>query len=220
MYRIVKLLVVTSCLALSWSADANAGDIATEPSAAEKLQSRLADLRSLQGQFTQAIYEDGYLLQELEGDFVLERPARLRWVTAEPEASVMVADGETLWYYNPFIEQVTLFKQAEAMQSNPLLLLLENDQQNWQAFDVSLHTNAERQTWTIKDEQSDFGGSILELVFSLNSASEFGLTELRLKDAHGQESIFQLSNVRFNQTVAATTFALELPDGTDIDDQR
>lgn len=248
MYRKVGLVLVSSCIGLTWSIAATANVPAKEmplaslavvnapvnthadysapqngtadQTAAGKLQARLADLRSLQGTFTQEIFEDGDLLQELQGEFVLERPARLRWVTAEPEASVMIADGETLWYYNPFIEQVTLFKQSDAMQSNPLLLLLESDQQNWDAFKVTLTTKAETQTWTIKDEQDPSGGSVLELVFERAAADGFGLTMLRLKDTHGQESVFQLSNISFNQAVADQAFELALPAGTDIDDQR
>lgn len=248
MYRTVGLVLVSSCIGLTMSSAGATNvpaidmplaslEVVTAPgyspanysaaqngsanqTAAEKLQARLADLQSLQGTFTQEIFEDGFLLQELQGDFVLERPARLRWVTAEPEASVMIADGETLWYYNPFIEQVTLFNQTDAMQSNPLLLLLENDQRNWEAFAVTLTTKAEAQTWTIKDEQDPSGGSVLELVFEHGAADGFGLTMLRLKDTHGQESVFQLSNIRFNQAIANQAFELELPVGTDIDDQR
>ncbi|MCL5255947.1 MAG: outer membrane lipoprotein chaperone LolA [Gammaproteobacteria bacterium] len=200
---------------------ANNSEILAQETSAQALQHRLNELKSLQGHFMQEIFEDGQLIQELQGHFVLERPARLRWVTEAPEASVMVADGDTLWYYNPFIEQVTLFNQTDAMQSNPLLLLLENDQQDWQNFIVEQHDDAEFQVWSIADKPGTSGsGSVLELAFRKDATSAFALETLRLRDLHGQESVFYLANLTYNEAVAGHPFQFDIPAGTDIDDQR
>jgi len=196
-------------------------EISTPETSAQTLQRRLSDLKSLQGHFMQEIFEDGHLIQELQGHFVLERPARLRWVTEAPEASVMVADGDTLWYYNPFIEQVTLFNQTDAMQSNPLLLLLENEQQDWQNFIVEQHEHDQLQVWSIADKPGTSGsGSVLELAFRKDSNAEFALETLRLRDLHGQESVFYLANLTYNEAVDGHPFQFDIPAGTDIDDQR
>ncbi|MCH8491848.1 MAG: outer membrane lipoprotein chaperone LolA [Idiomarina sp.] len=200
--------------------------------AATQLQATLSSMQSLSGSFFQEIYDNGELLQELSGNFVLERPAKLRWVTYEPEASELIADGDTLWYYNPFIEQVTLYNQADAMQANPLLVLLDSAA-NWQGFtitDLGKHedvtaalstdqSNAAQSTaearhyWQISDQQQ--AGSELFLAFH-----EDELQQLILDDGQGQVSVFHLSIQQKNEPLSATTFTFNIPPGTDVDDQR
>lgn len=203
-----------------------------ESSAAAQLQDRLSGLQSLSGLFLQEIYDHGELLQELSGNFVLERPAKLRWVTNEPEASELIADGDTLWYYNPFIEQVTLYNQADAMRANPLLVLLDSAA-NWQAFtitDLGKHNDVtaalseaanssaesaapERHYWQISDPQQV--GAELFLAFHDDE-----LQQLILDDGHGQVSVFHLSIQHKNEPLNAATFTFNMPPGTDVDDQR
>ena len=49
------------------------------------------------------------------GDLWLKKPGRMRWDYAKPEKKLMVADGQTLWVYEPEDEQA--FKQ-ELKSSN------------------------------------------------------------------------------------------------------
>lgn len=187
------------------------------------LQAKLADLVTFQGEFIQEVYDGDDLIQEGTGHFYLERPAKLRWVTDAPDESTLVADGETLWYYNPFIEQVTLFHQSEAMQANPLLLLLDADQADWDVFTVSYDGE---KLWTV-DEHPEVAagvGSTLQLAF-LDSVSERPedanvLYKLILEDGHGQRSVFSLQDMQKNQPLPAQAFLFSIPDGTDVDDQR
>jgi outer membrane lipoprotein carrier protein len=210
----------------------NPNNNAAANDAESQLQATLAGLQSLSGSFFQEIFDNGELLQELSGNFVLERPAKLRWVTHEPEASELIADGDTLWYYNPFIEQVTLYNQADAMQADPLLVLLDSAA-NWQGFtitDLGKHedvpaafskgkSNAAdsatqvRHYWQISDQQQ--AGSELFLAFH-----EDELQQLILDDGHGQVSVFHLSIQQKNEPLSATTFTFAMPPGTDVDDQR
>ncbi|TRW49696.1 outer membrane lipoprotein chaperone LolA [Aliidiomarina halalkaliphila] len=199
-----------------------AADIATtEPKRA--LQAKLADLVTFQGEFIQEVYDGEDLIQEGTGHFYLERPAKLRWVTDAPDESTLVADGETLWYHNPFIEQVTLFHQSEAMQANPLLLLLDAEQANWDAFNVSYDGE---KLWTVEEHPDAAAGmgSTLHLAF-LDAVSDRPedtnmLYKLILEDGHGQRSVFSLQDMQKNQPLPAQAFLFTIPDGTDIDDQR
>ncbi|WP_194755696.1 outer membrane lipoprotein chaperone LolA [Aliidiomarina indica] len=187
------------------------------------LQAKLANLNTFQGEFIQEVYDGDELIQEGTGYFYLERPAKLRWVTDAPDESTLVADGETLWYYNPFIEQVTLFRQSEAMQANPLLLLLDAEQANWDAFSVSYDG---KKLWTVEDSDKAAAGmgSVLHLAFldavSDDPAVQDMLYKLILEDGHGQRSVFSLQDMQKNQPLPAQAFIFSIPEGTDIDDQR
>lgn len=37
----------------------------------------------------------------------MKRPNLFNWHMTSPDESVLVSDGQTLWFYNPFVEQVT-----------------------------------------------------------------------------------------------------------------
>ncbi|RUO38297.1 outer membrane lipoprotein carrier protein LolA [Aliidiomarina shirensis] len=192
----------------------------TAYAANDVLQAQLEGMQSLQGTFVQEVYDNDELLQEAAGTFYLERPARLRWVTDEPDASVLVADGETIYFYNPFIEQVTLYTQADAMQANPLLLLLDANA-NWDNFevrDITSEQNSDSQTaamqyWQINDLQAY--GSSLVLGFADDQ-----LQQLIVDDGQGQKSIFHLRITAQNEPIDAEQFRFNLAPGIDVDDQR
>ncbi|EGN75755.1 periplasmic chaperone LolA [Idiomarina sp. A28L] len=217
MYRKIASVVGISVLALS-----SVLLITTNPAHAEsnELQEQLEKLHSLQGTFVQEVFDNEQLLQEAAGSFYLQRPAKLRWVTDEPDASVLVADGETIWFYNPFIEQVTLYTQADAMEANPLLLLLDSAA-NWNNFEITeissvavSDTQASvMQFWRVIDPQSY--GSSLTLGFE-----DEQLQQLVVDDGQGQKSIFHLRIEAQNEPINDEQFNFKVAPGTDIDDQR
>lgn len=200
---------------LPFLVSADTGIETTEAQTAkQQLQDKLADLQTLQGNFSQRVYDGHELLQEGSGRFVLERPARLRWETDAPDESLLIADGQTLWYYNPFIEQVSLFNQTDAMQANPLLLLLDAQSDNWSTFHVS-YADAR---WTVRETESAGIAATLHLEFAQDDAQT--LSRLILDDGQGQRSEFALADVYKNQAVAPQSFHFDVPEGVDIDDQR
>lgn len=198
------------CVGLSNSAQVLANNVteASEPSV-DTLRSLLTNTRTLTGRFEQHIYELDEKVEVMHGSFALQRPSQLYWETESPDESVLVADGETVWYYNPFIEQVSLFSQSQTMASNPLLVLLESDA--WDGFQIDYHEGR----WSI-DGQDEAQGQQLMLRFNEHNQ----LVEMELSDAYGQRSVFLLSGVKENQFIAPSRFKFTIPEGVDVDDQR
>ncbi|WP_157980699.1 outer membrane lipoprotein chaperone LolA [Aliidiomarina taiwanensis] len=176
---------------------------------AQSLQTLLNQIHTLTGRFEQHIYEYGEPVEVLQGHFALQRPSQLYWETEAPDESVLVADGETVWYYSPFIEQVSLYSQSATMASNPLLVLLENN--TWEGFSIEQVAGQ----WVINGE-GEAQGQQLILAFDDNQQ----LAQIELSDAYGQKSIFHLQQTQLNQPVASETFQFEVPRGVEIDDQR
>ena len=173
------------------------------------LRALLANIETLAGRFEQHIYEYDEQVEVMHGKFALQRPSMLYWETEQPDESVLVADGNTVWYYNPFIEQVSLFAQSQTMASNPLLVLLESDA--WDGFLIEFKQGR----WVI-DGQDESQGQ--QLILAFNDQNQ--LVEMELSDAYGQRSVFVLSELRENQPIAPSRFVFEVPEGVDIDDQR
>jgi outer membrane lipoprotein carrier protein len=174
----------------------------------QQLQQLLQQTQSLSAQFQQRVKdEQGQLLQSLSGTLKLERPANLYWHTRRPDESVMVANGKTVWYYNPFVEQVTIYSQSDMVDNSPLLLVLDSQGQRWEDYTV------QREGSRYIVEQVD-NGNRLELVFEQQV-----LKEITMVQPHGQRTELTLNEVSLNQAIDDGTFEFEVPDGVDIDDQ-
>lgn len=182
-----------------------------------QLQQRLSAVDTLQSSFIQRVYDENEQLQEeLEGTLVLQRPHFLRWETHFPDDSVMVADGEAVWYYNAFVEQLSIFDQAQDLEQNPMLVLLSNDQASWNTFAV--HRDSDY--WVVQEQDNEYAQVSLSIAFGDNSRGETVIERLRLDDGQGQVSVFELSEVIVNQPLDPQLFTFQPPQGVELDDQR
>ncbi|MFT6898973.1 MAG: outer membrane lipoprotein carrier protein [Paraglaciecola sp.] len=176
------------------------------------LKNRLGNLHSFQAKFTQRVTDaNGEVLQEAKGNIVLQQPNRLFWQLDAPYESVMIADGQTLWNVDPFVEQVVAVDQAQAVKNNPLILLTQPHSDAWDGFKVSREEN----TFIIQTIHTDSPITRLTLNFQGEA-----LVALSMQDSQQQTSALEFSDARQNQTIADSVFTFELPQGFDLDDQR
>ncbi|MFQ3198782.1 MAG: outer membrane lipoprotein carrier protein [Paraglaciecola sp.] len=180
--------------------------------ATQSLKNRLGNLHSFQAKFTQRVTDaNGEVLQEAKGNIVLQQPNRLFWQLDAPYESVMIADGQTLWNVDPFVEQVVAVEQAQAVKNNPLILLTQPHSDAWGGFNVSRQEN----TFIIQTVQADSPITRLTLNFQGEA-----LVALSMQDSQQQTSMLEFSDAKQNQTIADSIFTFKLPQGFDLDDQR
>lgn len=208
---IVKYLSAgTAVLAFCVSAQATASG---ESSAYDQLREKLAVIDTLHANFEQQVFDErGELQETLEGELTLKRPHFLRWETSVPDHSIMIADGEAVWYYNAFVEQLSIFDQAQDLEQNPMLVLLSGDESAWQRFEVTYADDF----WHVREQESNYAQVSLAVAFSADNKLE----TLRIDDGQGQVSVFSLSDVRMNDAVSDTLFSLSVENHVEIDDQR
>ena len=88
----------------------------------QTLSSRLDKVNAFSANFSQQVIgPDGKMLMQGQGDVEIQRPDLFRWNTISPDANVLVSDGTTLWYYNPFVEQVTAMWLKNATAQTPFV---------------------------------------------------------------------------------------------------
>lgn len=188
--------------------------VESEQEAAAQLFHALQAVVSLQGDFSQDVYDADTLLDTFYGTFAIKAPDALYWQTEEPEEQLLIADGEMVWYYNPFIEQVTLFSQQQIMNENPLFILL--NQEGWDKFLIQkIDTQEESSRYHIRHKHK-----YADMDLFLTLSQDGDLSQLEWVDAYGQRSVFQLKNIQKNQKLAQDKFTFVVPAGVDIDDQR
>lgn len=196
--------VVMSCSAFAFEAKS-------------ELQELLAPMSTLQAEFKQHVLDgNGELVQELQGELALARPNKFYWHSDAPDELVLVADGQTVYYYDPFVEQVTLSAQAEATNQSPFLLLLDAEATAWADYEVS----NEGLSFELQPKETAAQQQRLQVNFSTAADGNTQLRELVLDDGQGQITRIQLREVQTNIALPYTTFSFQIPEGAVVDDQR
>ncbi|RWU12129.1 outer membrane lipoprotein carrier protein LolA [Pseudidiomarina gelatinasegens] len=203
-------VTVTTLVTATWfPAEAGEADRQT-------LLQRLEGLTTLEADFSQQVTDiNGELVQQLHGRMAIARPNLLYWQTDAPDETLMVADGQSLWYYNPFVEQVTVYNQSDAVAQSPLLLLLDGDSQAWRDYDVKSEANS----FSLQPKAGAASAQSLQLVFAEQGAPA-QLQRIILDDGQGQISTIELEQVHLNKALDGKLFKFDMPEGIDLDDQR
>jgi outer membrane lipoprotein carrier protein len=199
-----KLLSISFAALLSAQAFAN--------EAADELRTHLADLKGFQAQFKQTVIDaDGVNIHQAEGKLSLARPAKLNWQQVMPEQDMIVSDGSTIWYYSPFVEQVTIMDASEAINQSPFILLADDRSESWQNYQVE----KQQQGFLVKSKDDPLQAAFWVKLNADNSISRFDIIE-----STGQRSQFDLEGFKANPSFSEKLFKFEIPKNTMIDDQR
>ncbi len=122
----------------------------------------------------------------------------------------MISDGETLWYYSPFVEQVTAMWLEDATAQTPFVLLTRNQPGDWQDYQISQAGD----TFTLTPKTTGTIGQ-----FDVTVKPDGTLTAFKVVEQDGQQSQFVLSQFS-RQAPAADVFSFTPPESVMIDDQR
>lgn len=178
----------------------------------QELSTRLGQVNAFSADFQQKVMSpEGELLVEGEGDLAIQRPNLFRWNTVAPDENLLISDGKTLWYYSPFIEQVTAMWLKDATKQTPFVLLTRNSAADWAKYHVV--QTADTFTLTPKDPTSSMGK------FVVTVAKNGQVRSFSVVEQDGQRSNFTFSRFSRRQP-ARDLFTFTPPAGVELDDQR
>lgn len=194
------------------------------------LMAKLSKLTYFSATFTQSILsEQGELLQQGSGSLAIKKPNLVNWKTTTPDETLIVSDGNTLWFYDPFIEQASAYSLAKSIHNTPILLLTSDDPLLWKQYNVYEEAPSQDKTQTLGQRfivtPIDTSSQIkrLTLTFSAidvtNNKIE-ALREFSFQDATGQISKISLHNFNSIKKPEETLFSFTLPDGVRLEDNR
>ncbi len=179
------------------------------------LMKKLATFEFFSANFKQQVLDaDGNELQNAFGTLAVKKPNLVHWKTAEPDESLIISDGSTLWFFDPFVEQVSAYLLDKALMNTPILLLTSSDPTLWQHYSVS---SLDENNYLIHANDNNAQVKTLELRFEANSNV---LESFTILDATGQLSIFKLSQFDVINLPENSLFTFEIPEGIELDDQR
>jgi len=192
------------------------------PSGKALLKSKLDSLQAFSASFKQTILDEGEVLGNSTGTLILQRPNKMRWETQSPEENLIIADGDSIWNIDSFVEQVTVFPQQDTVRNNPIMLLTTKDASIWDRFSVI--------QLEMPKGQVDVAYNTVFEITALDQDAQITQLKLRFKDdeltglstidSQQQISDMAFSDIQVNSVVGAEIFAASFPESYTIDDQR
>jgi outer membrane lipoprotein carrier protein len=180
---------------------------------AELLKEKLAKFSQINAEFSQVVSNsEGEVLNKSQGKLTVLRPGKFRWEVSSPEEELIVSDGKTMWFYSPFIEQVTLYNLSDAVADTPFVLLSGANEKQWQNYLVSRDNNQ----FTVKGSDPEVQQN--SFVFEFDAAGN--ISKFVIIDEQGQRSEFKLTHKPLTEKLEAGYFDFQIPQGVEIDDQR
>jgi outer membrane lipoprotein carrier protein len=167
----------------------------------------MASFSSISGAFVQTIYaESGEIIDQQRGRMSLQKPRLIRWETADPR-QIMVCDGDSIYLYDPDLEQVVIRPWRDDPTQNPVSLFTA-DVKLIKWFEISRVGSS----FELRPIQQ---GSLINViqVFVDESGKPSGF---RVSDQPGQVNEVQFEDVDFDVNLTPTTFSFAVPDGVDV----
>ena len=197
---IVSLLSLP--LALGAYASDDGGDI-------QQLRDLLEPIVSLSAQFEQHMVDaNGVELQQSNGLFQVAKPNSLRWIVEQPMPQQVISDGNSLWVYDPDLEQVMVQPFTGDIQSAPAMLFSGD----LQALDSAyLVEQLSAGSFLLTEEQGTSLFSSVQIDFD-NLLPTF----IALTDNLGQVTRISFSELEYNPPLGADLFVFEIPLGVDV----
>jgi len=178
---------------------------------------RLLDgMASYKGDFEQSVMNRfGEVMQVATGVMHVQRPGRLRWEVRDPYPQLVLADGRSLWVFDPDLEQVSVQPLRTAIAGSPAIFLTS-------AADVQVQ--AHYQVRRVEPPADAAARYVLEprdpaslyRDLTLTFAADGALAGLDIVDHLDQVTRIAFADVAVNPPLAGRLFTFEIPDGVDV----
>ncbi len=148
------------------------------------------------------------------GSVAFQKPGRMRWTLTDGAAQVIVADGTTLWFYEPEEHQVLKAPFQAAFRSTTPISFLTGVGRLRDDFDVTVEPgDPGRLILRLRSRAGDgeLGGLRLTV-----DAESYDLVGAEVTDPVGNVTRVHFSSLRRNLGLAADTFHFEVPPGVDV----
>ena len=200
---------------------------ANETEATLALNRALAKLGSLDAKFSQTTtttaptaaarpnqgLRPSHMNRNYSGTMQVKRPGQFRWETTSPMQQLIVTNGQTVWIYDPDLEQATRQQMDSQVGNTPALLLSGQPDQIKKAFRVT-QPNRSVANFVLYPRSKDSSFESLTIRFQGDVPSQ-----MVLQDSLGQKTDIQFSNVKLNPRLNDQLFVFKPPAGTDVIDQ-
>lgn len=179
----------------------------------EDLKNLLKNVDGLSANFHQTVLDqDSNLIMEAEGELIFKQPNKFSWkLTTPEEEELLLSNGEKLWYYNSFLEQVYIYSVKDKIITTPFALLVSNEKEVWKNFNISKKEN----NYIIRNK-NNYNENIEKLLINFENKK---IKEIIIFDNTKQKIIYKLSKQKINKE-NNYDFNFVIPNNISIIDER
>ena len=191
--------------------------LSSELSPAMQLQTRLADVRTMQATFTQITLDShNKAIQSSHGTLWLREGGSFRIETLAPFEQTLVSDGVHFWSYEADLEQVVVSLLTTDFRRVPILLFGNDDADLLAEYDISFFMDDDMiAQYVLHPTRRDSLFEVLTIAFE-----DCKPAAISILDSLGQRTRIEFHDLVLNAPVADETFRFTAPDGVDVIDDR
>ena len=121
---IMATLAGLGCLAATAALPLHGQEETCDEALLGRVQEAYQAIDGFSGRFEQVDHQADGKSAMAEGKIAYRKPGRMRWDYDPPHEQLVVTDGETVWLFDPLLDNVTVQPLAEVTQGTPLAFLL------------------------------------------------------------------------------------------------
>ena len=196
--------ILTTALLIAATA-ANAGG-------RDQLNTFTKGLKGLDGQFSQQVFDArGKQKENSTGRVALSAPRLFRWEYVKPYPQLIVADGKTVWVYDPDLQQASKRPQGVEEANSPLAILLDPARldRDFVVREDGARDGVEWMKLTPRSGEAAFKSARLGF-------AKGGLAKMEYVDALGQRTVIGFGQWKRNPAFAKGTFVFVPAKGVDV----
>ncbi len=189
--------------------------LAFSGTAIDQFQSFVSRTQSAKGTFSQrqlkTVEDQSILSQPATGYFVFAKPGRFIWTYTSPYKQVLQADGKQIYIYDKDMNQVTIRKLSQSLESNPAAILFGSKEVN-KSFTIKEAGIRNGIAWLEAIPKSDNTG-FEKIGIGMQNGLPFAM---ELHDAFGQTAVLTFHQFEQNPDVDKSQFKFVIPEGADV----
>jgi outer membrane lipoprotein carrier protein len=186
--------------------------------AASAVQARYNDVRDVAARFEQTTHAAHMGAAPAKpvasrGRVLLAKPGKMRWTYEEPEPSLVVSDGKTVWIFDPAFGEVQTLPAAEGFITGAAAQFLLGAGDMRRDFTVSAVSCSESaaQLELIPREPASYEKILLDV-----DPASGDVRTTRIVDLLGNQVVVEFREQRFNTAPADSEFRFEAPAGVKV----
>ncbi len=200
--------LATSTLGIALLLAANAANAG----AREQFAAFTKGLKGLDGQFSQQVFDPrGKQKETSSGRVAVSAPRLFRWEYVKPYPQLIVADGKTVWVYDPDLQQASRRPQGVEEASSPLAILLDPSRLERDFVVREAGASGGVEWLQVTPRKAEAGFKSARLGFGKG-----GLSEMEYTDALGQRTRIVFGAWKRNPGFAKGTFVYTPAKGVDV----
>jgi outer membrane lipoprotein carrier protein len=203
MRALLSILLLCIC-SLTWGAEPAPAN--TNP--VDELIAELQGMNSLEGNFTQILYDDsGELLMQSSGNFRLLRPGFFSWEILTPDNQLVIANPEFVWHHDRDLDTVTRRPANAGENLAPLQILGGEEEALRQHYQVEGGAGQ----YSLTPLQDNAGFQQLQITLA-----KLGPTRMVINDNLQQRVVIDFQNLASPETLGAEDFSFSPPAESDV----